>query len=144
MSDAKKKKFKKDDIIGEIIDRRIKKHQSNREILEWLQGSNKYRKQGYSHTQAYKYLNMSRDLITEQYDQTSEQSVSDAIAKYEEMMGNMVKKENFKLWNDMFKELNRLKGLYKEKIEIDSTGIVFNFVSPKKDDNRGNNEENED
>ena len=137
-------KYKNDDLIGEIIDRRIKKCQSTREILQWLQSPNDYKKNGYSHTQSYKYLKDARELIKEQFDHTSETAINEAIGQYEDMLCNMVKKEDFKLWNDMNKELNRLKGLYKDKIEVKHSGVSINFVSNKTEDKPSKNDKNED
>lgn len=121
------KNFKKDEIIRKVIDMRIKDCASTRTILEYLQNEC-----GYETTQSYNYLKWAREEIKEQFNQTNPEAINEAIAQYEEMLQLIKKEKNYKLWNDMNKELNKLKGLYETKINLSGEfkPIQINYINP--------------
>lgn len=121
------KNFKKDEIIRKVIDMRIKDCASTRTILDYLQNEC-----GYERTQSYNYLKWAREEIKEQFNQTNPEAINEAIAQYEEMLQLVKKEKNYKLWNDMNKELNKLKGLYETKINLSGEvkTIQINYINP--------------
>ena len=121
------KNFKKDEIIRKVIDMRIKDCASTRTILDYLQNEC-----GYEKTQSYNYLKWAREEIKEQFNQTNPEAINEAIAQYEEMLQLIKKEKNYKLWNDMNKELNKLKGLYETKINLSGEfkPIQINYINP--------------
>ena len=121
------KNFKKDEVIRKVIDMRIKDCASTRTILDFLKNE-----LGYEQTQAYQYLRWAREEIKEQFNQTNPEAINEAIAQYEEMLQLIKKEKNYKLWNDMNKELNKLKGLYETKVNISGEvkTIQINYINP--------------
>jgi hypothetical protein len=106
---------------------RIKDCASTRTILDFLQ-----RELGYEQSAAYQYLRWAREEIKEQFNQTNPEAINEAIAQYEEMLQLIKKDKNYKLWNDMNKELNKLKGLYETKINLSGEvkTIQINYINP--------------
>jgi len=125
------KNFKKDEVIRKVIDMRIKDCASTRTILDFLKNE-----LGYEQTQAYQYLRWAREEIKEQFNQTNPEAINEAIAQYEEMLQLIKKEKNYKLWNDMNKELNKLKGLYETKVNISGEvkTIQINYIKPNETD----------
>jgi hypothetical protein len=121
------KTYKKDEVIRKVIDMRIKDCASTRTILDFLQ-----RELGYEQSAAYQYLRWAREEIKEQFNQTNPEAINEAIAQYEEMLQLIKKDKNYKLWNDMNKELNKLKGLYETKINLSGEvkTIQINYINP--------------
>jgi len=125
------KNFKKDEVIRKVIDMRIKDCASTRTILDYLKNE-----LGYEQTQSYQYLRWAREEIKEQFNQTNPEAINEAIAQYEEMLQLIKKEKNYKLWNDMNKELNKLKGLYETKVNISGEvkTIQINYIKPNETD----------
>ncbi len=123
-----KSKLKKDDLIQKIIDMRLKECKSTRSILKFLE------KQGYKTTQQYQYLKWAREEIKENFDATTPEAINEAIGQYEEVMEQVLEEKKYKIWNDMNKELNKLKGLYTERLEVKGE-ITYSakFPNMKKD-----------
>jgi phosphoglycerate-specific signal transduction histidine kinase len=121
------KNFKKDEVIRKVIDMRIKDCASTRTIIDYLKDE-----LGYETTQAYQYLRWAKEEIKEQFNQTNPEAINEAIAQYEEMLELIKKEKNYKLWNDMNKELNKLKGLYETKINLSGEvkTIQINYINP--------------
>ena len=109
--------LKKEDIIKKIIDMRLKECYSNMAILDYLQNE-----LGYGTTQSYEYIKMAKEVIRENYDANRPEAINEAVGQYEEMIRLAKKEGNLKVWNDLKKELNKLQGLYTEKIDITSGG----------------------
>lgn len=121
------KTFKKDEVIRKVIDMRIKDCASTRTILDYLKNE-----LCYEQSMAYQYLRWAREEIKEQFNQTNPEAINEAIAQYEEMLQLIKKEKNYKLWNDMNKELNKLKGLYETKVNISGEvkTIQINYINP--------------
>lgn len=105
--------YNKDDVIATIIEKRIKDCLTTRDILSYLQGDLEYSK-----SQAYKLLADAREEIKEHFDATNPTAINEAIAQYESIMVQLLKDKSYKLWNEYSKELNKMKGLYTEKVQI--------------------------
>lgn len=115
------KTYTKDEIISEVIDLRLKKMMSTRNILKYLED-----KYGFGMTQRYEYLKWARETIGEQYSKTNPQAIEEAIAQYEEQIEKV--KDNPKLWNELKRELNKIQGLYApDKHEVTITNFKANF-----------------
>lgn len=115
------KTYTKDEIISEVIDCRLKKMMSTRNILKYLED-----KYGLGLTQRYEYLKWAREVIGEQYSKTNPHAIEEAIAQYEEQIEKS--KDNPKLWNELKKELNKIQGLYApDKHEVTITNFKANF-----------------
>lgn len=126
-----KSKLKKDDLIQKVIEMRLVECKSTRNILKYLEGI------GLKSTQQYQYLKWAREQIAEQFDATTPEAINEAIGQYESVMEEVLKEKNYRMWNDMNKELNKLKGLYTERVEVKGdlsiNGIDVNIIKDKKD-----------
>lgn len=124
-----KSKLKKDDIIRKIIDMRLIEGKSTRSILKYLEDD-----LGYGHTQKYQYLKWARERIKEEFDATSPEAINEAIGQYEEVMEKVLSEGEYTVWNNMARELNKMKGLYIDKVEHSGT-VDFKAKFPGYDKN---------
>ena len=126
-----KSKLKKDDLIAKVIEMRLRECKSTRTILKYLED------EGLGKTQQYKYLSWAREVIAEQFDATNKEAINEAIGQYESIMEKVLEEKNYKIWNDMNKELNKLKGLYTDKLEVKGE-ITYSAKFPNINDNNDN------
>lgn len=109
-----KSKFNREDVIAAVIKMRLEKSASTKTIIDFLVND-----LGYSKTMAYEYLKLAREEIKEQYSQLNPSMIEEAIGQYEEAIERARANKDWKLWNDLRKELNKIQGVYaSEKIDI--------------------------
>jgi hypothetical protein len=108
-------KFKKEDIINEIVNMRTTKGLSTKSIVEeFLMG-----KLGYRTSYSYELMREARDKIVEIYKSQNEHAVNEAVGQLEEMYEILVRQKNYKEALKVRQELNKLMGLYSaEKIDV--------------------------
>ncbi len=124
--------YSKEEYIQKVIDMRLKECASTRTILKYLES------EGFETTQQYQYLKWAREVIKEQFDILNPEAINEAIAQYETIMEEIRLNKDYKIWNDMNKELNKLKGLYQNKIDITTNGenintTIINIINPNGD-----------
>lgn len=113
-----KSQYTKEELITAIIDMRLNKSASVRFILEFLM-----KDLNYSKSQAYQYIKWAREEITETYKQNNEAAVEESVGQLEDAMQWARTNKNFKLWFELRKELNKIRGNYAtEKVDITSAG----------------------
>lgn len=112
-----KGKYTKDDLIDEIIRLRLEECRSTKTILDMLKNT-----LGYSNTQAYEYLKWAREKISEQYSLMNPAKLEEAIGQYEEAIEIQRQKKDWKMWSELNRELNKLKGLVNNKIDVTTNG----------------------
>jgi hypothetical protein len=113
-----KSQYTKEELITSIIDMRLNKSASVRFILEFLM-----KDLNYSKSQAYQYIKWAREEITETYKQNNEAAVEESVGQLEDAMQWARTNKNFKLWFELRKELNKIRGNYAtEKVDITSAG----------------------
>lgn len=110
----KKGAFQKEDIIANVISMRLEKMASTKTIIDFLHND-----LGMSKVMAYEYLKWAREEIKEQYDLMNPSKIEEAIGQYEEALERARSAKDWRLWNDLKKELNKILGVYaKERIDI--------------------------
>jgi hypothetical protein len=125
-----KSKYNKKDIVAEIIEMRLGQSCSTRTIINYLTQSI-----GMSKPTAYEYLKWAREEIKEQYDLLNPSAIEEAIGQYEEAIEIARLNKNWKLWNELRRELNKIMGLNApQKVDITSGGLpIINIIT--KNDN---------
>lgn len=92
---------------------------------------------GMSRAVAYDVLSDAQKYITETTQKGFEDSFNEAVQQLEQQMS---KESNRKIWLELRRELNKLKGLYRpQRIDVTTNGkdintISIEIVTPKKDD----------
>ena len=92
---------------------------------------------GMSRAVAYDVLPDAQKYITETTQKDFEDSFNEAVQQLEQQMS---KESNRKVWLELRRELNKLKGLYRpQRIDVTTNGkdintISIEIVTPKKDD----------
>lgn len=130
-----KSKYNKQDIIAAVIKMRIEEMASVKTIIDFLIGTISMGK-----TMAYQYLKWAREEIKEQYDLINPSKIEEAIGQYETALESARQRKDWRLWNDLRKEMNKIQGVYSsEKVDITSGGdkiknITFEIVQKKGDD----------
>jgi hypothetical protein len=111
-------KYKKQDIIDAVVKMRIEKMASTKTIIsEFLMGQ-----LGYGQTYSYEILKEARKEIIRLYDASNEASLEEAIGQLEELAEGARQSKNYKLAFEVRKELSKVMGHYKERIDITSGG----------------------
>ena len=109
-----KAKYTKEEIIDAIVDMKLNKSASTKFILSFLQTE-----LGYSQSQSYEYLKWARESIAETYNDKNEGAVEEAIGELESVMQYARTNKNYKLWFEVRKELNKIRGIYAaERVEV--------------------------
>jgi len=106
-------KYKREDIINELVKMRIEDMASNKTMLQHI-----YDKYEYKQTYAYQLIKEARETIREIWAQQDEGSLEEAIGQMEQMAEDAKKQKNYKLAFDIRKELSKIQGHYTEKIEL--------------------------
>lgn len=113
-----KSQWSKEDIIAAVIKMRLESMASVKTIIDFLMND-----LGYSKTQSYEYLKWAREEIKEQYDLMNPSKIEEAIGQYEEALERARSAKDWRLWNDLKKEMNKIQGVYAEKkVDITSNG----------------------
>lgn len=129
--------YKKDEVIAKIIDMRLNKMASTKTIIDFLM--NPTGGLGMSKPQAYDYLKWAREEIKEQYSLTNPAMIEEAIGQYEESLEEARRMKDWRLWNDLKKEFNKIIGITtKQQIDVTSggdkiQGITFEIIQRKSD-----------
>jgi hypothetical protein len=128
----KKGEYKKDEVIAAIIDMRLNKMCSTKTIIDFLMAL------PMSKPQAYDYLKWAREEIKEQYSMTNPAMIEEAIGQYEEALEEARRKKDWRMWNDLKKELNKIMGLTtKSEVKVEGTmdinKITFEIINKKND-----------
>jgi cysteinyl-tRNA synthetase len=106
-------KYKREDLIDQIVKMRIDKMCSTKTILEFLQ-----KEIGYKQTYSYELLKDARKKIVEIYSQQNNSSLEEAIGQMENMAEDAKKQKNYKLAFDIRKELSKIQGHYTDRVEL--------------------------
>lgn len=125
----KRHTFKKNDVIENIIKLRLEGHKSRTTILKFLQSE-----LGYSQSYSYELI---RDAAKE-FEQRAVINFGDDlkedIERFEIMYEKAMKANNLKEARELLKEISKLKGHYKERIELsgglDTTIRVIKLNGP--------------
>lgn len=106
--------FSEEKIIAAIIDMRLKKSMSHKNIIDFLNTN-----LGMGKATAYTLITKAQDEIKEGYKKLSEGAIEESILQIEEKMQQANKDKNYKFWLELRKELNKIKGVYAaEKLDI--------------------------
>lgn len=120
---SQKSKYTKEEIIDAVIDMKLNKSASTRFILDFLMNELKY-----SQSQAYEYLKWARESIAETYNDKNVGAVEEAIGELESVMQYARTNKNYKLWFEIRKELNKVRGVYAaDRIEV--TGKIEHAIT---------------
>lgn len=106
----KNSKYKKEEVIEAVIDLRLKQNKSITTIIEVLKED-----YGYKTTQCYQYIKWAQEKVAEAYSEKHLKLIEDAIGQMESRMEGVT---NDRVWLEYQKELNKLRGLYEEKINV--------------------------
>ena len=122
-------KYKKQDIIDAVVKMRIDKMASTKTIIsDFLMGQ-----LGYGQTYAYEILKEARKEIIKLYDSSNEASLEEAIGQMEELAEGARQSKNYKLAFEVRRELSKIMGHYKEKIELSGqvgiTGLDIQIIT---------------
>jgi hypothetical protein len=110
--------YQKEDIIAGVIKMRLEEMASVKTIIDFLTNTI-----GMSKTTAYEYLKWAREEIRDQYDLMNPSKIEEAIGQYEEALERARALKDWRLWNDLKKELNKIQGVYaKTGIDVTSNG----------------------
>lgn len=122
------------DIINEIVDMRISDMKSRKFIVDHLKT-----KYGYKNSYSYQLIQVANKKIEKLYADKFEQNSKEAKAQLEEMLQKAIEFNNDKLALSIRQELNKLLGLYQDKIDITTNGksitdININIIRPNGND----------
>lgn len=126
-----KSQWSKEDIIAAVIKMRLEQMASVKTIIDFLMND-----LGYSKTQSYEYLKWAREEIKDQYDLMNPSKIEEAIGQYEEALERARALKDWRLWNDLKKEMNKIQGVYaSNKVDVTSGGkpITINYINPEED-----------
>lgn len=105
-------KIKKEDIVQELITLRVKHSMSVHNMMEYVKKT-----YGFEQSYSYELVRDARKKIAETYKEWNVNALEEAISDLEEQKENALKEDDKKLALDITKEINKIKGLYVEKIE---------------------------
>lgn len=133
-----KGQWSKDDVIASVIKMRLEEMASVKTIIDFLMND-----LGYSKTQSYEYLKWAREEIKDQYDLMNPSKIEEAIGQYEEALERARRAKDWRLWNELRKELNKIQGVHaKKEVDVTSGGkelsineVVVKII--KSDESRG-------
>ena len=115
--------FKKEEIVDAIVNMRCEKLASSKTIIkDFLMNE-----LGYGSTYSYELYNLALQKIKEYYKEYNTAAIENSIAQMEEMMEECKKNRNYKQAFEIRKEINKILGLYTEKIDITSGGQPINL-----------------
>lgn len=125
----KRHTFKKNDIIESIIRMRLEGHKARTTIMRWL-----IKELGYSQSYSYELI---RDAAKE-FEQRAVinfgEDLKEDIERFEIMYEKAMKANNMKEARECLKEISKLKGHYKERVElsgsVDTTIKVIKLIGP--------------
>ena len=114
-----KSKYLKEDIIAAVIKMRLEEMASVKTIIDFLMSDNI----GMSKTTAYQYLAWAREEIKDQYDLMNPSKIEEAIGQYETALESARQRKDWRLWNELKREMNKIQGVYaKQTLDVTSNG----------------------
>lgn len=114
----KKSEFNKEDVINKVVKLRLEDCASTKTIIDILTNE-----LGYGKTMAYEYLKLARERIKEQFSLLNPAMIEEAVGQYEEAIEGARRRKDWRMWNDLRKELNKIQGIYAtQKIDLTSGG----------------------
>jgi len=123
---------KKNDLIDSIIDMRINKGMSRTSILEFLKSDLKI-----SQPYAYQLIRQASEEFDNRAIQNFGDDLKEDIERFERLYEKAMLDSNMKEARENLKEISKLKGHYKERIEISGEMSIKNIevVIKTNDDN---------
>jgi hypothetical protein len=110
----RKTEYTEEELIRAIIDMRLNKSMSHKSVLDFLQ-----KELGYSVSHSHVLIKKAKVEISNAYKEMNISAVEESVYQIEEVMEWARAQKNFKLWMELRKELNKIKGVYAaEKIDI--------------------------
>lgn len=111
---GKNTKFKVEDILSQIIEKKIKEHATNYTLLDFLQ-----KEIGMSQTWAYNYLNLANERIVEIQNELNKGLLEQQQTKLLNEIAELKKEgADRKLILEYTKEYNKISGLYTERLNV--------------------------
>lgn len=118
-----------EEIIRELAELRYKKGYSRQTLVDYLKS-----KYSVSQTRAYELIREMMIQVADRYDKTNPNALEDSIEYMEEMKALAQGQGNHKLALEWQKELNKIKQLHVQKIEIEAKNIEGITINIKKND----------
>jgi len=109
----------REDLINEIIDRRINLGHSNLNLMDWIINEKKYSK-----PYAYELMNDARKEIDERSIINFGEDLKTDIERFEKLYSDAVEQSNTFLAKDILKEIAKLKGHFVERSVIEHKGQI--------------------
>ena len=118
----------KEKVLEELEELRYKKGYARKTLVQYL-------KQTYDleQSRAYDYIREMMESVAERYDRTNPNALNDSIEYMEEMKAKAQGMGNDKLALEWQKELNKIKQLHVQKIELEAKNIEGINITIKKD-----------
>ncbi len=117
-----KGKINREDLIQVLADRRLKDKMSNYEMINFIMTN-----YGYKQSYAYEIAREARLRIAEIYKNWGEKILEQTIGDLEEQKRDAKKSGNQKLVLEITKEINKIAGLYIERVDV--TGSIDHKVN---------------
>lgn len=105
----------KDTLIQEIVKKMHKEGATKLDIIEWLTDEDGY---DYAEDTAKKILRECADYIKDIYRDTAAHTVDDQLMALNQDRQAALKRGDYRLAFDILKEIDKIAGLYKERIDI--------------------------
>jgi hypothetical protein len=117
---GKNRKFKVDDVINQIIEKKIKEHATNFTLLDFLQNEI-----GMSKTWAYNYINAANEKIVEIQNELNKGLLEQQQTKLLNEIAELKKEgADRKIILEYTKEYNKISGLYTERLNISGDLVI--------------------
>lgn len=122
-------KIKKEDIVQELVTLRVKNSMSVHNMMEYVKKT-----YGFEQSYSYELVREARKKIAETYKEWNVNALEEAISDLEEQKESALLADDKKLALDITKEINKIKGLYVEKIETTQRIIKVKVPGKKNED----------
>ena len=124
-------KYKREELIQKIYDMRIKEHKTVSTCIEYLKSL------GYKRSTCFEIVAATRDKITKIHNDNNKNVLEHSIEDMEKMLEQAVDRGDHKLALEYRKELNRIQGLYIERINhtgnVDTKVTIIKLKGPNGD-----------
>lgn len=127
----KKKIEDKIKVLEELEILRYQKGYARRTMVQYLKET-----YGLEQSRSYDYIREMMESVAERYDRTNPNALNDSISYMEEMKAKAQGQGNDKLALEWQKELNKIKQLYVQKLEIEAKNIEGITINIKKSDDK--------
>jgi hypothetical protein len=118
----------KEKVLEELEELRYKKGYSRLTLVKYLKET-----YGLEQSMSYNYIREMMEAVAERYDRTNPNALNDSISYMEEMKALAQGQGNHKLALEWQKELNKVKQLHVQKLEIEAKNIEGINITIKKD-----------